>query len=83
MEEENNLMKTLNKYKLEPERIHYPQKPFHLEYRVPKPEEKKSIYEKIFFDKIGNKVEAEKLRPPLPLLREATLNPQAQITIGE
>jgi hypothetical protein len=30
-----------------------------------KPEEKKTIYEKIFFDKIENKVEGEKLDKPI------------------
>jgi len=39
---------------------------------VAKPEEKKSIYEKIFFDKISNVIEAEKLNPPLNIYREAT-----------
>ncbi|CDW72165.1 UNKNOWN [Stylonychia lemnae] len=83
MFQENNLIKTLNKYQLEPQRYHYPQRHVHIEHTVPKPEEKKSIYEKLFFDKISNVIEAEKLNPPLKLYREATQNPKAQITIGQ
>ena len=82
MMQEKNLMKALNKYQLEPQRYHYPQRYIHLETTAPKPEEKKTVYEKIFFDKISNKIEAEKLNPPLHLYREATQNPKAQITIG-
>lgn len=78
MTDENVLMKALNKYSLVPEKIHYPSKPFHLEYTAAdKPEEKKSIYEKIFFDNVSNKVESEKLNPPIKLYREATKNPNA------
>lgn len=55
----------------------------HIEHTAPKPEEKKSIYEKIFFDKISNVIESEKLNPPLNLYREATQNPTASITIGK
>ena len=55
----------LDKYKLEKAYIHYPSRPYHLEYKLEKPEEKKSVYEKIFFDNINNKIEAEKLNPPL------------------
>ena len=65
-------MKTLNKYQIEPQRYHYPQRHIHLETQAPKPEEKKSIYEKIFFDKISNVVDSEKLNPPLNMYREAT-----------
>jgi len=37
----------------------------------------------MFFDNIGNKVESEKMNPPLQLYRDATQNPKAQITIGK
>jgi hypothetical protein len=58
-------MKTLNRYQLEPQRIHYPTRHYHLNYNLDKPEEKKTIYEKMFFDNLTNKIEAEKLQPPL------------------
>ena len=66
---EKRLFNVLDKYKLEPQYVHYPSRPYHLEYQLEKPEEKKSVYEKIFFDNITNKVEAEKLNPTLEILR--------------
>lgn len=62
---EKDLNKALNKYKPTHEKIGYPEKPRHLEYKTPKPQEKKTIYEKMFFDNIENKVEAEKLDVPI------------------
>ncbi len=46
------------------QRMHYPSNPVHLDYKYEKPDEKKTIYEKMFFDNIGNKIEAEKIEKP-------------------
>ena len=40
-------------------------KDVHLFYRSKKPETTKTLYEKIFFDNIHNKIEAERLEKPI------------------
>ena len=52
MFEEKKLFNVLDTYKLDKQYIHYPSRPYHLEYKMEKPEEKKSVYEKIFFDNV-------------------------------
>jgi len=64
--------------------VGYPVKPQHLEYRHEKPEEKKTVYEKIFFDKIENKIEAEKLdKPILPPVEHTRPQVKPTVTLGK
>ena len=62
---EKDLYKALDKYKPENKKASYPVKPRHLEYRDAKPIEKKTIYEKMFFENIENKIEGERMEAPL------------------
>ena len=80
---EKDLNKALEKYKPDRRKAAYPVKPRHLEYRFEKPEEKKTIYEKMFFDKIENKIEGERMEVPLlPPVTHMAPRVLPSVTIG-